>query len=132
MENVVIQTKQSYNVLVTSSQPLKKSKGIMPSIRKILLLFPLLTPSTKPGFKPIKQFHLYTKWRKFIHHHYRDIKCPLPPNSIVAKFQKPNQKKKNDNDDSDVEVLFKHHVQKIIIITKKMIAAGLKRQLPIK
>ena len=128
-----MQTKQSYNVVVTSSQPLKKSKGVMPSIRKILLLFPLLTPLPKPGFKPIKQVHLYTKWRNFIPHHYKDITCPLPPNSIIPKVQKPKQKKKIITMIRMLTFCFKHHVQKIIMfITKKMIAAGLKRQLLIK
>ena len=63
----------------------------------------------KPGFKPIKQVHIFTKWRKFIPHHYKDITCPLPPNSIVSKVQKPKQKKKGDDDDSDIEVMFQRH-----------------------
>ena len=100
-----MQTKQSDNVLVTSSQPLKKTKGVMPSIRKLLLLYPFLLRLPAPGFKPLKQVHLYTKWRKFVPQHYKDETCPLPPNSIISKVQKPKQKK-NTDEDSDCEILF--------------------------
>jgi len=112
MENVTMQTKQSDNVLVTSSQPLKKTKGIIPSIRKLMLLFPILTPLPKPGFKPIKQVHLYTKWRKFVPYHLKDITCPLPPNSIVSKVQKPKRKLNEDDNDSDIEIIFKRNTLK--------------------
>ena len=112
IDNVTMHTKQSDNVLVTSSQPLKKIKGVIPSVRKLLLLFPLIRPLPKPGFKPIKQVHLYTKWRKFIPHHYKDFTCPLPLNSIVAKVQKPKQKKKDDGDDSNMEDMFHKHTTK--------------------
>ena len=37
----------------------------------------------KIGLKPIKQVHLYTKWRAVVHHPYKDVLCPLPSNEII-------------------------------------------------
>ena len=49
----------------------------------------------KPGLKPIKQVHLYTKWRAVVPHLYKDKICPLPSNEViemVLKNRKPRKK----------------------------------------
>ena len=57
----------------------------------------LLRPIVKPGLPPIKQFELYTKWRKVVPAVYKDITCPCPPREIVKMFRK----KVHDEEPSD-------------------------------
>ena len=49
----------------------------------------------KPDLKPIKQVHLYTKWRAVIPHPYKDEICLLPSNKVIKmvfKNRKPRKK----------------------------------------
>jgi len=89
MNNVIMSTKRSHNALVTSSQSLKKKlHEDKPYIRKLYLLYPNISSLPKPGLKPLKHVHLFTKWRQFLPHDVKDITCPLPPNSIIEKVRK--------------------------------------------
>ena len=65
----------------------------------------LLRPIVKPGLPPIKQFELYTKWRKIVPAAYKDVTCPCPPTEVVKMFRKRVQNEEtgdktspNDND----------------------------------
>ena len=57
----------------------------------------------KPGLKPIKQVHLYTKWRACVPHPHKDEICPLPSNEIIRKVLKNRQprKKKSTTTNND-------------------------------
>lgn len=61
------------------------------------------------GLKPIKQMDLYRKWRPILPQEYKDITCPLPPESVIRQFKKKiietldEQEEQEENiDESDV------------------------------
>ena len=89
MNNVIMFTKRSANAKVTSSQSLKKrEKPFQSKIRQLRLLHATIDGLDPIGLKPIKQVHLYTKWRKFIPQQYRDETCPLPSNETIRTVKK--------------------------------------------
>ena len=62
IDNCVMTTKQSYNADVTSTQSIKKIDKNTPAwLRKLQILHKQQSFLAKPGLKPIKQVHLYTK-----------------------------------------------------------------------
>ena len=93
-------TKRSYNAAVTSTQSIKtnnKQQGTNSSywLQKLDMLYTQMAFLPKPGLKPIKQVHLYTKWRAVVPHPYKDEICPLPSNEVikmVLKNRKPRRK----------------------------------------
>ena len=55
-------TKTSHNAAVTSTQSIKKSdKNILDNVQKLDVLWAKFAFLPKPGLKPTKQDHLYTK-----------------------------------------------------------------------
>ena len=95
IKNCVMTTKQSHNSEVTSTQSIKKVKNNFPDwIRALDILNRGMNFVPKPGLKPIKQVHLYTKWRRVVPHPYKDVLCPLPPNEIIQMVMKKKTKTK--------------------------------------
>ena len=98
IKNVILTSKSSHIAAVTSTQSIKKiDKNVPDHVRKMDLLWAKVTFLPKPGLKPIKQVHLYTKWRSVVPHPFKDDLCPLPPNDIIRQvIKKRKPKKKND------------------------------------
>lgn len=100
IKDCVMTTKRSFNAAVTSTQSIKKVDDKIPDhVRKLDILFTrkmIFLP--KPGLAPIKQVHLYTKWRSVVPHPYKDILCPLPTNDIIRMVLKKQGRKKVVND----------------------------------
>ena len=95
-------TKRSYNAAVTSTQSIKTSDkkyqtiNLSSWLRKLDILYAQMVFLPKPGLKPLKQVHLYTKWRTVVPHPYKDEICPLPSNEViqmVIKTKRPRKKK---------------------------------------
>ena len=86
IKNVFLTSKSSHIAAVTSTQSIKKfDKNVPDHVRKMDLLWAKVTFLPKPGLKPIKQVHLYTKWRSVVPHPFKDDLCPLPPNDIIRQ-----------------------------------------------
>ena len=95
IKNCIMTTKRSYNAAVTSTQSIKRrDKYPNDTLRKLDILYSQMKFLAKPGLKPIKQVHLYTKWRSVVPHPYKDITCPLPSNEIIQMVLKRKPKKK--------------------------------------
>ena len=89
-------TKQSHNSDVTSTQSIKKiDKNTPEYVRKLQILHKRKNFLPKPGLKPIKQVHLFTKWRKVVPYPYKDELCPLPSNQVIELVLKKRPKKKS-------------------------------------
>ncbi len=56
-----------------------------------------MTILPKPGLKPIKQVHLYTKWRSVVLHPFKDELCPLLPNDVIRLVIKKGKPRKNND-----------------------------------
>lgn len=96
ISNCIMTTKRSHNAAVTSTQSIKRTdKYPNDTICKLDILYLRMQFLAKPGLKPIKQVHLYTKWRSVVPHPYKDITCPLPSNEIIQMVLKRKPKKKN-------------------------------------
>jgi len=94
IKNCLLTTKQSYNSDVTTTQSIKKiDKNTSEWVRKLQILHKRKTFLPKPGLKPIKQVHLFTKWRKVVPHPYKDEVCPLPSNEVIEIVLKRRPKK---------------------------------------
>ena len=95
INNCIMTTKQSHNSDVTSTQSIKKiHKNTPECVRKLEILHKRKTFLPKSGLKPIKQVHLFTKWRKVVPHPYKDELCPLPSNEVIQLVLKKRPKKK--------------------------------------
>ena len=98
IKNVILTSKSSHIAAVTSTQSIKKiDKNVPDHVRKMDLLWAKVTFLPKPGLKPIKQVHLYTKWRSVVPHPFKDDLCPLPPNDIIRQVIKKQKPKKNND-----------------------------------
>ena len=96
-EHVEMSSKVTNKALVTTTQVLKKKVKNLTEFHRQYLIRCWKPKSLDPvGLKPIKQVHLYTKWRKVVPRQYRDITCLLPPNNIIRKHFK-----KGDDEDDD-------------------------------
>lgn len=101
IKNCVMTTKHSHNSEITSTQSIKKVNKNTPEwIRTLDILNRRMVFVPKPGLKPIKQVHLYTKWRKVVPHPYKDVLCPLPSNEIIQMVMKKKKKDQQNNDSS--------------------------------
>ena len=88
IKDCIMTTKRSFNAVVTSTQSIKvnnKKQGTNSSswLQKLDILYAQMIFLPEPGLKPIKQVHLYTKWRTVVPHPHKDEICPLPSNEII-------------------------------------------------
>ena len=106
IKDCIMTTKRSYNAAVTSTQSIKSSDkkyermNSSSWLRKLDILYARKVFLPKPGLKPIKQVHLYTKWRTVVPHPYKDKICPLLSNEVirmVIKTKRPRKKKATTN-----------------------------------
>ena len=95
IHDCIMTTKWSFNADVTSTQSIKKIDKNTPAwLRKLEILHKQKSFLAKPGLKPIKQVHLYTKWRKVVPHPFKDELCPLPSNEVIEMVVKKRPRRK--------------------------------------
>ena len=87
-------TKRSHNAAVISTQTLKKPKPKLPKYtRQLKILYPFLPFLAKCGLSAMKQVYMFTTWRRFFPHPYKDVICPLPPNKVIEAYNNSRPKK---------------------------------------
>jgi hypothetical protein len=72
---------------------MKTSKAVRDNDRERQLRRYVLQPIAAPGLKEIKQVELYSKFRKFVPHQFRDEICPRPPEEILENIRKSRSEK---------------------------------------
>ena len=109
IKKMEMKSKVSHNASVTQRQNLRydaNSRGTgkrKDYVRKLQVKFAHLTMKKLPevGLKPIKQLHLYTKWRKVLPQEYKDVTCPLPSEDVVKQFRKNILKQLSEQQDDE-------------------------------